>query len=92
MGSAKGPGARYANPESIGLGTQLAYHTTLEAMNLDARIRWLRHVTLVRRGGIRAVQFTPRDIAQFERQLGSLLGERSDWALDESGWRHGLTR
>jgi hypothetical protein len=74
---------------SIGCGTELVYRTTLASMNLDARIAWQRHATLVRRSGKRAVQFTPRDIAGFERQLEVVLGSRYDWSLDKSGWHHG---
>jgi hypothetical protein len=73
---------------SIGCGTELVYRTTLESMNLDARITRRRHVTLVRRAGTRAVQFTPRDIADFERQLHSVLAGQPDWSIDESGWHH----
>lgn len=75
----------------IGLGTQLVYHTTLQAMNLDGRVMLGRHVTLVRRDGKRAVQFTPTDIDGFERRLGNVLGARSGWRFDESGWLHRRT-
>ena len=72
---------------SIGFGTTFVYHTTLESMNLDGRIIAQRHVTLVRRSK-RAVQFTPRDIADFERQLQRDLGSKSDWSHHESCWHH----
>jgi len=73
---------------SIACGTERVYRTSLESMNLDARITRQRHVTLVRNDGKRAVQFTPRHIVDFERQLQVVLGSRSDWSLHEARWHH----
>jgi hypothetical protein len=44
-----------------------------------------RHVTLMRNRGLR-VRFTPRDMAAFEKMVGSFLQGRSEWERTSIGW------
>jgi hypothetical protein len=71
---------------SLTLGTKLVYRTNLQSLNLDGRIVWSRHVTMIRRGAARAVQFTPQDIEGFEQQLPLVLGQLG-WSRLETGWQ-----
>ena len=65
--------------QTVGWGGGIA------ALKLDGRYLIQRHVTLMRNQGLR-VRFTPRDMAAFERTVGSFLQGRSEWERTSIGW------
>jgi hypothetical protein len=77
---------RWTEVASISFDTTLMFRSKRESIDLDGRIAWARHVTLVRRGRARAVQFTSRDLDEFERQLWVAVRAQRGWSGVGTDW------